>query len=1236
MCARMVNTEITCQFPECGHKVTHASEAVALEMFKSHRMSHERAAGGQKLSPIPRPKLELDVSEEDYCSFLVEWKNWKRVSPISQDEYADQLFQCCDKDLMKLLIRSQPDIVSKGEVELLKEMKDLAVVKIATSARRAQLLASKQAPGETIREFYANVRAAAAVCKFEVRCKQTCCAAPGKEDMVDYTDMVIKDVLIAGIHDPDIRKDVLATADLDKKDDKEVVKLVEAKEIAFKAWSSANPSASNNALSDYRKNKKGKGVDEADQSIKAKLGLKGKCSKCSKEISLYKMYQSGKINKTPFSKCQKCHKNDSGDSSNNAVATDDSLQGAVESFSDDSSQGAVESFFLCAVRNEVKDDSATQKTSSVTDAINPELPQLSVDSVSLDHHIFTQDGWKRASSAAHPQLRLRLTTDKLDFKHFNARFPKIQPKYVDVVVDSGAQSCLWSRSAFLKSGFCKDDLIPVSQSLRAANAAPIRIDGATIVRLAGTTNSGSTIEAATIVYISPDTDTFFLSKDVMIQLGIVGKDFPRVGSAHAIEHVGTQEHGNVNAVEDDVYAPCGCFRRELPPEKPEELPFDCVPDNAEKMKEWLLRRYASSTFNKCKHQKLPEMKGPPIQIHVNPDAKPVRFTKPVPVPLHLRDQVEQALNDDVEMEVLERVPYGEPTNWCFRMVLDKKEDGSARRTVDLSPMNKCCQREVHSSKSPFAAARAVPGDTVKTVFDAWNGYHSVPIREEDRHLTTFTTPWGLFRYRRAPQGFLSSGDGFNRRFDDITSHMQRYERIVDDSLLYDPVSNLEEHWWRVIEFIELCGHAGVVLNPEKFQFSQSAVKFAGFRIALSTVEPLPKYIDAIKGFPTPKTITDIRSWFGLVNQVSHYAQLREMMAPFRQFLSPRVKFVWNHELDQVFEKSKKEIVKAIQEGVKIFDVKRKTCLRTDWSKNGIGYMLSQKYCDCISERSFGCCEDGWKITLAGSRFLHQAEKNYAPVEGEALAVAWALEQTKYFTLGCNDLVVVTDHKPLTKLLGDRRLDEIDNPRLFRLKRRTLMWSFETEYQRGCSNPFADAMSRKPNRYAELASCSLMSREDTAEMSFISGIASELDTFFAVTWSRVKAESLKDPEIMSLAKYIMNGFPDSRSLMPDNIMPFWEIRKHLHCSDGVALFKDRIVIPKSLRMLVLATLHSAHQGVSSMFSRAQATVFWPWILRMRGSLVALVTGTLHPSQNCLLLHPKSRIYLFRWSLPTIAA
>ena len=60
----------------------------------------------------------------------------------------------------------------------------------------------------------------------------------------------------------------------------------------------------------------------------------------------------------------------------------------------------------------------------------------------------------------------------------------------------------------------------------------------------------------------------------------------------------------------------------------------------------------------------------------------------------------------------------------------------------------------------------------------------------------------------------------------------------------------------------------------------------------TSIEPLPKYIDAIKDFPTPKSITDIRSWFGLVNQLANYSQLREMMRPFRPFLSPKTPFVW--------------------------------------------------------------------------------------------------------------------------------------------------------------------------------------------------------------------------------------------------------------------------------------------------------------------------------------------------------
>ena len=224
-------------------------------------------------------------------------------------------------------------------------------------------------------------------------------------------------------------------------------------------------------------------------------------------------------------------------------------------------------------------------------------------------------------------------------------------------------------------------------------------------------------------------------------------------------------------------------------------------------------------------------------------------------------------------------------------------------------------------ESPFHLARRIPKDTWKTVTDARNGYHSVPLRESDRHLTTFITPFGRWRYTRAPQGFLSSGDGYNRRFDAVLSAFQRKERCVDDTIHYD--TDLEQHCWRTIDLLTRVGQAGIVLNPDKFQFAGRSVDFAGFQVSASTIEPLPKYLDAIREFPSPISNTDIRSWFGLVNQVANYSQLRDIMAPFKPFLSPRCVFSWSHKLEDAFQASKAAIVDAIRHGVEIYDMQRR-------------------------------------------------------------------------------------------------------------------------------------------------------------------------------------------------------------------------------------------------------------------------------------------------------------------------
>ena len=386
----------------------------------------------------------------------------------------------------------------------------------------------------------------------------------------------------------------------------------------------------------------------------------------------------------------------------------------------------------------------------------------------------------------------------------------------------------------------------------------------------------------------------------------------------------------------------------------------------------------------------------------------------------------------------------------------------------------------------------------------------------------------------------------------------------------------------------------VVLNPKKFQFASNSVDFAGFRVSKHSVEPLPKYLDAISQFPMPKNISDIRSWFGLVNQVSNYAQLRDLMAPFKCFLSPRYPFSWTAELEAKFNESKQHIVEAIRKGIEIFDITEQTCLRPDWSKQGIGYFLSQKHCRCES-RLPGCCENGWKVTLVGSRFLHGAEQRYAAIVVESLTVAWSLEQTKYFTQGCDNLLIVTDHKALVKVLGDHTLDEISNSRLFRLKQRTLPWKFEIAHMPGKTNKVADATLRYPtNEFAEVASLSFMTCADSQEVAFNCSIVKHAETFFTIPWDKIVSATSSDPCLVHLASIIQSGFPRIKKELDAALRPFWNIRyDNFVGQDGVIMYGDRIVVPVSLQESVLQILHSGHQGVSSNALQSKPVIFLAW-------------------------------------------
>ncbi|KAG0726343.1 hypothetical protein GWK47_036808 [Chionoecetes opilio] len=86
---------------------------------------------------------------------------------------------------------------------------------------------------------------------------------------------------------------------------------------------------------------------------------------------------------------------------------------------------------------------------------------------------------------------------------------------------------------------------------------------------------------------------------------------------------------------------------------------------------------------------------------------------------------------------------------------------------------------------------------------------------------------------------------------------------------------------------------------------------------------------------------------------------------------------------------KDTIGRLAAEGLRYYDVSRPTAVLTDYSRQGIGFLVLQQYCECVSEKSPLCCPGGWKLVLCGSRHLTAAERNYSTLEGEALAIAGA-------------------------------------------------------------------------------------------------------------------------------------------------------------------------------------------------------------------------------------------------------
>ncbi len=745
------------------------------------------------------------------------------------------------------------------------------------------------------------------------------------------------------------------------------------------------------------------------------------------------------------------------------------------------------------------------------------------------------------------------------------------PTTIDVIPDTGAEVTVAGECHMIVLGIKLKHLVPPPNNLQHVAGGKIKVLGCCELSL--TCGEISIVE--TIFFIA-NVSNVFLSLGAMKKFKIVHENFP-----HPIQTVAATSQSLI--VSRDVVKP----------------PFPPTEHNIPLLKQWLMQEFKKDVFNEDRIP-LPPLKGKALHIHLlNHDIAPYAIHTPQPVPFHFQDDVKVMLDKWVERGIITPVEVGAPAEWCARMVTVTKKDGRPRLVVDFQELNKNTKRETHHSPRPFDAVCGIPTHSYKTVLDASDGYFQVELDEESSHLTAFITTHGRYRFLRAPQGLKSSGDAYTRRFDEILVHIDNKVKIIDDSLLHDlSVLSSFQHTY---QFLQTCRENNVTLNGRKFVFCQKEVEFAGFNLGWESYTPSTDITGAIANFPMPEkpAIADIRAWFGLVNQLAPFFATSKVMLPFRELLQTGSRNVyWDATLQEIFDKSKKEICEKAMRGLKYFNVTSSITLQTDWSKTGIGFVLLQQSCSCDSEIPT-CCTDGWQLVFCNSRFLQVSESNYCPLEGEALAVSWSLKKARMFLLGCPGFIIQTDHKPLVPILGDKALSNIDNPRLIRLKEKTLAYSFKLLHLKGEQMYAADVLSRYPVGKPDSDDVALAEEIEVASVKISAAIIQSTDVF-ATTIERIKQTAASDEQYKLLFHTINDKkFAPTRRTENDVIKEYYNVRDRLSIVDNLITYTyqsgaPRLVVTKKLRKEVIQNLHAAHQGEEAILARARSSVYWPKI------------------------------------------
>ena len=323
-------------------------------------------------------------------------------------------------------------------------------------------------------------------------------------------------------------------------------------------------------------------------------------------------------------------------------------------------------------------------------------------------------------------------------------------------------------------------------------------------------------------YPAPDTSLTMANGEQMDVSGRAEIEITFEGQSHFTEVLVSKDTDIILMSTKDMKA-----MKILPPEFPHVA---CrateEPDNWETILEQGCKRLKMEFEDVFDAEELKTIKCEPMSLKFREDVpiKPIFISTNKDVPVHYQEAVDKIVASELKQSIIERVPRGDTSKWCFRASFVEKagstpENPKLRPVIDLSPLNPQLELGVHPFLSCAEVKRRIPHDArVFMRLDFKSGYHQIPVDEEARKVFTFLYPGGRgrFRYTRAPMGCSASSHWFCRITDEALEDLQdKLCKMVDDLTIWGrtPEELLENA--RIV--LQRCRDWNITLNGDKME-----------------------------------------------------------------------------------------------------------------------------------------------------------------------------------------------------------------------------------------------------------------------------------------------------------------------------------------------------------------------------------------------------------------------------------